>query len=87
MCKHGYPVAWLLVTCQVTLVAESFGGALALRVAAAAPQLLSRLVLVRCVARSAHSALRPQCFYGRRAAIMCCTKCFTVMSCTAFKVV
>ncbi len=32
---------------QVTLVAESFGGALALRVAAAAPQLLERLVLVR----------------------------------------
>ena len=32
---------------QVTLVAESFGGALALRVAAAAPQLLSRLVVVR----------------------------------------
>jgi pimeloyl-ACP methyl ester carboxylesterase len=32
---------------QVTLVAESFGGALALRMAAAAPQLLERLVLVR----------------------------------------
>ena len=37
----------LLVARQVALVAESFGGALALRVAAAAPQLLSRLVVVR----------------------------------------
>ena len=37
----------LLMARQVTLVAESFGGALALRVAAAAPQLLSRLVVVR----------------------------------------
>lgn len=31
---------------QVTLVAESFGGCLGLRVAAAAPELLERLVLI-----------------------------------------
>ena len=34
------------VTLQVTLVAESFGGCLGLRVAAAAPELVERLVLV-----------------------------------------
>jgi pimeloyl-ACP methyl ester carboxylesterase len=32
--------------CKVTLVAESFGGCLGLRVAAAAPDLVQRLVLV-----------------------------------------
>ena len=34
---------------QVTLVGESFGGCLALRVAAAAPELVSRMVLVSCL--------------------------------------
>ncbi len=48
-CCSRRPAARLLsrLRRQVTLVAESFGGALALRVAAAAPQLLERLVLVR----------------------------------------
>ena len=41
-----YPLNILMGSIQVTLVAESFGGCLALRVAKEAPELLERMVLV-----------------------------------------
>jgi len=42
--EHAVSLAWCPPHTQVTLVGESFGGCLALRVAAAAPDLVERLV-------------------------------------------